>query len=83
MSLTTVRCASCGSTNTTATRLYAASGTFTVDFEKRDAKRGHESFPIDRVRVCFDCGHVMLALSQARLALLRGAVDRLAPIGEG
>jgi hypothetical protein len=81
------RCASCGATQVTPPTLFDLSNpvSATVTFRPRAGKSLFglavmETFRVDRARVCLACGHVMLALSPAKLAELRAKMGGLDPL---
>jgi len=75
----TVRCVVCGGTSVTPpTTISGGSHPLTVYFASAIPGR-NELFHADRARVCLDCGHVMLAMSEENLALLRTLAPTLRP----
>jgi hypothetical protein len=78
----------CGNTSLTPeTKFDPSEGNAVIHFGDASVAQAFMSdpyrrFPVNRARVCLDCGHVALALGPRKLAALRAALAALRPLPE-
>ena len=75
----TIRCVACGGTNVTPPTMAAAGEHSVTVYLATEAAEKAEHFNADRARVCLECGHVMLTLSDENLRLFRMLAPALRP----
>lgn len=82
-------CASCGGGSLTpATKFDTSEGYPNVYFRNTKVQPSffggsdRQWYPVDRARICLDCGHVMLFFSAERLGMLRAETGSLKPVND-